>query len=171
MNDPSTKKAVPIKSGSSTHEQRRIALEIIDRLRAHERQISCAEHRADARKCLRSGACVEEHEAERDEKERIDVAEDAVLFQYRQQYELFKKQQDRKPQPPEDERPRGAVPQSCCKPDDENVQQLAASPAAAEGDIEVVAEPRAERDVPPAPELGDAGRNIGIVEILRKAEA
>ena len=62
------------------------------------------------------------------------MAEDAVLFQYRQQYELFEKQQDRKPQPPEDERPRGAVPQTCCEPDDENVQQLArlASPAAAE---------------------------------------
>ena len=74
---------------------------------------------------------------------------------------------------PGNECPVRAVPEAGECPDDENIQYLPGQAAAiaAEGDIEVVAEPRAERDVPPAPELGDAGRNIGIVEILRKAEA
>ena len=86
------------------------------------------------------------------------MAEHAVLFEHRQQRQLFKKQQDREPQSPQHERPRRPVPQARCKPDNQNVQQLTrlALPAAAERDIEVVAEPRAKRHVPPAPELRDA---------------
>ena len=40
------------------------------------------------------------------------MAEHAVLFEHRQQRQLFKKQQDREPQSPQHERPRRPVPQA-----------------------------------------------------------
>src|SRR5690606_16779364 len=58
---------------------------------------------------------------------------------------------------PDDERPGGAVPQAAEQHGDEQVQVGAGRPTAvaAERDVEVVAQPRRQTDVPAAPELGD----------------
>src|SRR5579863_9363077 len=42
---------------------------------------------------------------------------------------------------------------------------------AAHGNVEVVAQPARERDVPPAPEVLETERAVGLVEILREAES
>ena len=59
---------------------------------------------------------------------------------------------------PQNEIPRRTVPETRERPYNEQAQKkpALAVPAAAERDIEVVAEPRAKRHVPPAPELRDA---------------
>ena len=66
-----------------------------------------------------------------------------------------------------------AVPEAGRKPDDEEVEDhaLAAAAAAAERDIQILAEPRAERDVPAPPELRHAQRQIRAAEVLRDVEA
>ena len=46
-----------------------------------------------------------------------------------------------------------------------------AAAAAAEGDVEVVAEPGAKADVPAAPELGDGPGDHRVVEVLQEVES
>ena len=74
---------------------------------------------------------------------------------------------------PEDETHRRAVPQSAQQHRQEQVAvgPDAALAVAAQRNVEVVAQPRRERDVPPPPELGDRRRLVGCVEVLREAEA
>ena len=74
---------------------------------------------------------------------------------------------------PEDEGPRGAVPESADEEDGEGVAQLegARTAVAAERDIDVVAQPRHQGDVPAAPEVGDAGGEIGCAEVLHEFDA
>ena len=66
-----------------------------------------------------------------------------------------------------------AVPEPGREPDDQQIEDHApaAAAAAAEREIQIVAEPRAERDVPPAPELRHAQREIRAAEVLRQVEA
>jgi hypothetical protein len=42
--------------------------------------------------------------------------------------------------------------------------------AAAEGDVEIVAEPGGERDAPAAPEVGEADGRVGKAEIIRESK-
>jgi len=74
---------------------------------------------------------------------------------------------------PKDEAHGRPVPQTAEQHGDEQVEIGADTPlaVAAQRDIEIIAQPRGERDVPPAPEFGDRGRFVGGVEVLRKAEA
>ena len=73
---------------------------------------------------------------------------------------------------PGDERPAGAVPE----PADEHgqhevaVREERAAAVSAERDVEVVAQPARQRHVPAAPEIGDRGRRVGGVEVLRERE-
>ena len=60
--------------------------------------------------------------------------------------------------------------------DDHREHQVAvgaalAAAVAAEGDVEVIAEPGREADVPAAPEILRAGREVGQVEIQHQLEA
>ena len=73
---------------------------------------------------------------------------------------------------PDHEVPRGAVPEAAEHHDDEQVHVRANATLAvpAERDVQVVAQPRGERDVPAVPELGDGLREVGRVEILREHE-
>ena len=74
---------------------------------------------------------------------------------------------------PEDECPVGTVPQPGNEEDDEGVADFLGrgGAASAEGNVEVVAEPGVERDVPSAPELGDAPREIGDAEVAFQPDA
>ena len=86
---------------------------------------------------------------------------------------LFADEQHKEPQAPRDECPVGPVPEARERPDEKEVQNIARAGAAvaAEGNVDIVAEPRGERDVPAPPELGDAAGDIGIVEVFKKVEA
>ena len=86
---------------------------------------------------------------------------------------LFADEQHKEPQAPRDECPVGPVPEARECPDEKEVQNIARAGAAvaAEGNVDIVAEPRGERDVPAPPELGDAAGDIGIVEVFKKVEA
>ena len=73
---------------------------------------------------------------------------------------------------PDDEVPAGAVPQAAEEEDYPEVEVGArgAVAVAAEGDVEVVAHEGPEGDVPAAPELSDAGRGVGVVEVFGETE-
>ena len=62
------------------------------------------------------------------------------------------------------------MPEAGGRPHDQYVDEPArpALSIAAQRDIEIIAEPRAQRDMPAPPEIGDAARHIGIVEIAHE---
>ena len=64
------------------------------------------------------------------------------------------------------------MPEAGQQPDDEDVTDMLerADPVAAQRDVHIVPEEGAEGNMPPAPELRDTFGDIGIVEILEKAE-
>ena len=66
----------------------------------------------------------------------------------------------------------GAVPQAPDQHGQEEVQQgaPAALPVPAQRDVEVVAQPRREADVPALPVLANAGGDVGPVEVLGQAD-
>ena len=74
---------------------------------------------------------------------------------------------------PDDEGPVGPVPEPGDEEDDEDVADgLGLGDAgSAEGDVEVVAEPGGEGDVPPPPELGDVAGEVGELEVGHQLEA
>ena len=65
------------------------------------------------------------------------------------------------------------MPEAGEHPHNENVQELPglSLPVAAQGNVDIVPEPGAQGDVPPAPEFRNAAGNIGILKVLRKPEA
>ena len=74
---------------------------------------------------------------------------------------------------PDDERPRGAMPEAA---EDHGQHQVAIDPespaaVASQRDVKVIAQPLREADVPSAPEVLGAGREIGEVEVQRELEA
>ena len=75
--------------------------------------------------------------------------------------------------PPQHERPVRAVPQAGDQERDQQVQPPPALPlaVAAERNVEIIAEPRGQRDVPAAPEIADARREVRRVEVLHQVEA
>ena len=75
--------------------------------------------------------------------------------------------------PPDDERPRRAVPEAAEEHRDRSrLRTVCAAPArAAERDEQVVAEPERQRHVPAPPEVRDVHRLVRRVEVLREAEA
>ena len=74
---------------------------------------------------------------------------------------------------PDDEGPIGPVPEPGDEEDDEDVADgLGLGDAgSAEGDVEVVAEPGGEGDVPTPPELGDVAGEVGELEVGHQLEA
>src|SRR4029077_3321362 len=77
------------------------------------------------------------------------------------------------PQPPDDEGPGGAMPEAAEEEDDDEIaigleRAFAVAP---ERDVDIVAKPLRQRDMPAAPELGDRLADIGIVEISGEMQA
>ena len=74
---------------------------------------------------------------------------------------------------PEDEIEGCAVPESTEQHGDEQIDVLTelAVTVSAKADVEVVLQPGREADVPTPPEFCDAGRFVGGIEVLRKAES
>jgi len=87
--------------------------------------------------------------------------------------ELVQRQRRAVQRAPEDEADGGAVPQSAQQHRDEQVAVGAqfAFAVAAQRNVEVVAQPCGERDMPPPPEFGDGGRLVGGVEVLGEPES
>ena len=73
---------------------------------------------------------------------------------------------------PHQEGPVGPVPQPAEQEDDKGVAHhlVLACPAPAKRDIDIVAKPGVERNVPPAPELTYVAREIRVAEVLHQAE-
>src|SRR3954453_22185730 len=76
---------------------------------------------------------------------------------------------------PDDERPIGTVPQAAEKhgSHQRRVAARLAVPVSAERDVEIIAKPARQSDVPAAPKIGEADRSIRKAEIVRhgKTEA
>ena len=74
---------------------------------------------------------------------------------------------------PNDEGPCGTVPESTEEHGDHEIEMLThfALAVAAQGDIDIVAQPRGERDVPSVPELGDIQRTVREVEVDTQVES
>ena len=74
---------------------------------------------------------------------------------------------------PEDEGPADAVPEATEEKDDDGVEVACTLPAGGvgEGEVDVVAEPVGEGDVPAAPEVGDVEGLVGAVEVVGDGEA
>ena len=74
---------------------------------------------------------------------------------------------------PSDERPIGAVPKTAHQEDDEHVADglPLANARTAKRDVEVVAEPRRERDVPTPPKLRDVAREVRRLEVGHELDA
>ena len=73
---------------------------------------------------------------------------------------------------PGDEGPVGAVPETRQQEDDEGVAHHLGlrDTAAAQGNVDVIPEPSRQRDVPPAPELGDVAAEIRHVEVAHQLD-
>ena len=97
---------------------------------------------------------------------------DPPLLQVLEQEQFFRRQQHKIVQPPADKVPVGAVPDAGQQLDDEQVEDLPpeALAVAAQGDIDILPEPAGQGHVPAAPELGDGGGDIGVVEVLGELE-
>ena len=73
-------------------------------------------------------------------------------------------------QPPDNEIPAGAVPQPGSEPDNEQIAPgMRAVPT--EGDIQIIPQEAAQRNVPAPPELGDRFGDVWVVEVLNEMEA
>ena len=74
---------------------------------------------------------------------------------------------------PNDKGERGAVPEAADEEDDYNIQRPTREfhAVAAEGDIDIVAEPRGEGDVPAAPEISNGAGGVGAIEVEREVVA
>ena len=61
----------------------------------------------------------------------------------------------------------------CGKPYKKNVEKPsgAADSVSAKGNVKVIPKPASQRNMPPTPELSDAGRYIGVVEIFGKVKS
>ena len=70
---------------------------------------------------------------------------------------------------PEDKVPTRTVPKTCQEPHCQDVERLVAT-IATEGNVDVVAEETSQRDVPSAPELGDASANVGMRKVFVEVE-
>ena len=108
----------------------------------------------------------------RDDKEKVDVREHAVLFEKIADAEFFEQDERKQRHAPEDKVPARPVPQARKDPHDRERERGArpAVPAAAEGDVKVVAEPRAERDVPAAVKFAHRAGEVRQVKVARHGE-
>ena len=150
-----------------------IAAEIVEVRGLRQPGRAEAEHRAGV--VADGGEAVElEHDpAEHDNDNGVDMAQNRQFFEPFEQEHLLNHQKHRIIQSPEQEGPVRAVPDAGERPDNEDVQQLPRTSAAvaAEGDVDIVAEPGAERHVPAPPELRDAPGNVGVIEVLLELKA
>ncbi len=71
-------------------------------------------------------------------------------------------------EPPEDEGPADAVPEAAKEKDDDGIDVTSTLPASGVGkrEIDIVAEPVGEGDVPATPEVGEVDRLVGAVEVV-----
>ena len=65
------------------------------------------------------------------------------------------------------------MPEAGEQPHDGNIPKLHRKPpaVAAQRDVHIVAEPRAHGDVPPPPEIRNALRAVGVVEVFKEVKA
>lgn len=70
---------------------------------------------------------------------------------------------------PDPKMPAGAVPQTADEHGHDKVEEFTggAAPVPAQWNINILADPTAQRHVPAAPKVGDAPRDIGKVEVAR----
>ena len=96
-----------------------------------------------------------------------------AFFQMFEQKAFLNHQKNKEVQSPEDEVPCGAMPEAGQKPYHKDIKKLSAAldTVATQRDVNIIAEPRAEGDVPTPPEFGDAFGDVRIVKVLWEIEA
>ena len=100
------------------------------------------------------------------------MREELVLLEKAADAEFFKQDEGEQHHAPEDEVPACPVPETGEEPHDRQRERRAraSAAAAAERNVEIVAEPRAERDVPAAVELAHRAGSVGEVKVARHGQ-
>ena len=124
----------------------------------------------------RRGAAVKDEDikAEHDGDDCPNVSKHAGhFFQPFAEKRTLGGEQYEKVESPDDKVPCGAVPKSRQRPDDEQIEIGAcrAAAIAPQRDIDVLAEPGGQRDVPTPPIVGERAGGQGVVEVFGEAEA
>src|SRR5215203_2910740 len=105
----------------------------------------------------------------------IDVAQHGgrAVERARDNADALDRQKHAVPRAPDDEIPACAVPGAAQQEHDPKIAggRPEAAAAAAQRNVDVIAEPGRQRHVPPRPELLNRVGGVRIVEVLRKAEA
>ena len=146
---------------------------------------SAAEHAADIAAGSAEARRPEGDPEEVDKEECVEVADDidpglvcplfslslSLLIPLSQIF--FPCQKDKVAQAPEDKGPVGPVPDAGQKPHSQHIKDVTAggAPVAAQGDVDIIPEPLGQGHMPPVPEVRDAGRLIGGVEVLPDLKA
>ena len=131
-----------------------------------------AEHCFEVKPGPRDIGGPEQHPSEDDHRHGVDISQWRTFLV--DPDDPFRQEQDEIEQPPAQESPVGAVPESGKEPDDQQVEDHSRErihAAAAERDVNIIPEPGGQRDMPPAPEIGDAAGNVREIEVLHKMES
>ena len=89
------------------------------------------------------------------------------------EYEFLQNDKNPMINAPKDKVPGGTVPQSGEQPDNGEIDELTVLGTAitTQGDIDIIPEPGAKGNMPPPPELRNAGGQIGVVKVFGKIKA
>ena len=148
-------------------------LEIVDGPRVAEGSTGETEHDAQMMQTHGKIFVIEEHPADQNQQEgHGDIHHSRQFLLQIPQEELFCQKQCSVVHAPCDEIPGSTVPETGEEPNDQNIADVfgGADPVAAQRNIHIIPEEGAKRNVPAAPELGDAFGNVGIIEILEEVE-
>ena len=141
---------LPIQHRSGAGRQSQVAPEGGDALLAKDQPADVGQHKHEGDpQNFRAGKCLERRRDHPGGK-AINQDEDSIV------------------QAPEDKVPRRAVPEAGQKKDDQNIgrRPRRADVGAAERDVNVVANPGGQRDVPAPPEIRRGFREVGVIEVL-----
>ena len=131
-------------------------------------------HRLQERSRLRQRVGPEENPADRDDQQRVEMPDRRPeRIDHAAGLHPLEHQERAVEEPPAGERPACAMPEPAQEEDSHQIGIIPNRRAtiAPQRNIEVIAKPGRERDVPASPEFGDRAGRVGIVEIFKEIDA
>ena len=144
----------------------------------HRRRVAAVQRQHTAQGRKRRGAVLraEPDPLKIDEEQHRDPVEELCRLRFqllREAAQLLEHDQQEIAARPDQEMQIEAVPETRQQPDGKQIQDepRLCDTRAAHRDVDIIAEPRAERHVPAAPEFRNRCRHVGVIEILRAVVA